>query len=143
MFRGAKWIVCPIKPTNREALRSVEQLIKAMGATPARMNPDQHDRQIAMLSHLPHAIAGVLVQMKVEFDGDDVSGGSWRDLTRVGGVDPNLWTQIFAENRVELSRAIADMEQRLSNLRTTLDTNDIKAIRTFFEDSRKAKKKAK
>ena len=140
MYRGAKWILSPTVFTSKTALKKVEVLVKAMGAIPVSMNATQHDRQIATISHLPHALAAVLVQMKEQFDGEDVSGGSWKDLTRVGGADPNLWTQIFLENRVELSKSIEEMEKRLAELRTQLDSSDAQAVRQFFERSRKAKK---
>lgn len=140
MFRGAKWILCPVSFTDKQAVRQVESLIKAMGASPVRMPPELHDRQIATLSHLPHAIAGALVQMQEDLAAEDVSGGSWRDLTRVGGVDPNLWTQIFIENRIELARAIGDLESRLGTLKTALETNDDKTVRSFFDRAKKAKK---
>ncbi len=140
MYRGAKWILSPTKCTSKAALSKVEALVKAMGAIPIRMDATQHDHQVATLSHLPHAIAAALVQMRAEFEGEDVSGGSWKDLTRVGGVDPNLWTQIFMENRVELSKSIQDLEQRLAQIRQHLDTGNSAEIKKYLEQSRKAKK---
>ncbi len=114
MFRGARWILCPTKGTAASAVRAIEALVKAMGAMPVRMSPEHHDRQVAVLSHLPHALAGVLVQIREDLGDEDVSGGSWKDLTRVAGVDPNLWTQIFMANRLEIAKAIQETQRGLS-----------------------------
>jgi len=141
MFRGAKWIICPLKRTSSSAVKSVEALVKAMGATPVRMDPSMHDRQVAMLSHLPHALAAALVLMKQRLGEGDVSGGSWKDLTRVGGVDPQLWTQIFMANRVEIANSLAHTEAALAGVRASLEANDRKAIESFFLQAQAAKKK--
>jgi len=139
MFRGAKWIVCPQKWTSKKAIKLLEEVIKAAGATPVEMDAKHHDQQVARVSHLPHALAGVLVMLQEGPREVDVSGGSWRDVTRVAGVDPKLWTQIFMANRVELSKAIDETQQRLELLKADLDANNSAGVMTFFEQARIAK----
>jgi prephenate dehydrogenase len=141
MFRNARWILTPVKTTSKPAVKSVETLVKAMGAVPVRVDPDSHDRHVALLSHLPHALAAVLVEMGDQLDRTEVAGGSWRDLTRVGGVDPDLWTQILMGNRVELSKTLGDFEQRLADLRRLLDTEDRAAVHSFLARAQSAKAK--
>lgn len=141
MFRNARWILTPTKHTRKDAVKAVETIVKAMGAVPVRADAQAHDRQVAILSHLPHAFAAVLVTLGEELERTDVSGGSWRDLTRVGGVDPDLWTQIFFENRTELSRALRDSEALLAEMRKALEAEDIATVRAAFERARMAKAK--
>ena len=141
MFRGARWILTPTKGTDRNALGTVETLVKAMGATPVRTKADNHDREIAILSHLPHAFAAVLVTLGADVSRPDIAGGSWRDLTRVGGVDPNLWTQIMMGNRAELSRILAQAEGQLEELRRALDQKDSEAVFGLLKRAQTAKLK--
>jgi prephenate dehydrogenase len=143
MFRGAKWIISPLPITDEKALKKVEELAQAMGAIPVRIPADHHDRHVAVVSHLPHALAGLLVQLASELDNKDISGGSWRDLTRVGGVDPGLWTQIFLANRVELGRALGDMAMDLAKLQKEVVDGDEEAIFAFFKEAQKAAAKQK
>ncbi|MGV3619029.1 MAG: prephenate dehydrogenase dimerization domain-containing protein [Fimbriimonas sp.] len=112
-----------------------------MGAIPVRVPPGHHDRQVGILSHLPHAMAAVLVNLGESLERADVSGGSWRDLTRVGGVDPDLWTQILLGNRRELSTLLADAEAQLAELRGAIEANDAVAVRAYLERARIAKRK--
>lgn len=142
MFRGARWLLTPVKSTKAAAVRQVETLLRAMGATPVRTDAETHDRQVAILSHVPHALAGALVTMAADLDCMDVGGGSWRDLTRVGGVDPGLWTQIFLANRHELARSLGDFETTLAKLRESLERDDAQAINAFFERAREAKERS-
>lgn len=141
MFRGARWILTPEKVTSKDAIKAVEELIKEMGATPVRLDAAKHDHAVAILSHLPHALAAVLVQMAGDLDSTEASGGSWRDLTRVGGVSPDLWTQIMTSNRVEVSKVLKEFQSKLHELESALEANDEKAIRQFFEEAVRAKEK--
>jgi prephenate dehydrogenase len=141
MFRNARWILTPAKNTDKDAIKLVEGLVKEMGATPVRIDPQVHDRHVAILSHLPHALAAILVEMGAELERADLVGGSWRDLTRVGGVDPELWSQIAIGNKVELSKVLQQAEGRLRELRVALEQEDDKAVRSFFDSARAAKGK--
>jgi prephenate dehydrogenase len=142
MFRGSKWILCPLANTSVKALKQVDQLITAMGASSVNMDAVEHDREIAVVSHLPHALAGILVQLADRPHPVDVTGGSWRDLTRVGGVDPSLWTQIFVANRVEISKTIDETQVKLSELKAHLDSDEYDGVWAFFANSRNAKERA-
>lgn len=141
MFRGARWILSPVKATRKSAVKEVERVVKLMGAVPVRVDSTDHDRQVGVLSHLPHAFAAVLVNLGESLERTDVSGGSWRDLTRVGGVDPDLWTQIFLGNRRELAKLLGDAEAQLAELRVALEQDDPKAVRAYMERARLAKRK--
>lgn len=141
MFRGARWILAPVKVTRKSAVKEVERVVKLMGAVPVRVDSLDHDRQVGILSHLPHALAAVLVNMGESLERTDVSGGSWRDLTRVGGVDPDLWTQIMLGNRRELAQLLADTEAQLAELRVALEANDRAAVWAYMERARLAKRK--
>jgi prephenate dehydrogenase len=142
LFRGSKWILCPLKNTSLKALKKVDELIAAVGATSVQMDATAHDREIAVVSHLPHALAGVLVQLADGPHPVDVTGGSWRDLTRVGGVDPGLWAQIFIANRAEVSKAIENAQEKLSELKGHLDANEFDGVWAFFASSKNAKERA-
>ncbi len=139
MFRGARWILSPTTSSSATAIKEVESVIKAMGAIPVRLAAAAHDHHMAVLSHVPHLLAGALVELADNLDRTDVLGGSWRDLTRVGGVDPELWTQIVAANRAEISGSLAVLIARLSAVKSSLDHEDFDAIRVFFESAQAAK----
>jgi prephenate dehydrogenase len=139
MFRNARWILTPGTHTNRTAVRAVEEGIKLMGANPVRLDPAVHDQSVALYSHLPHAVAGALVQMAAAQNGESVGAGSWADLTRVGGVNPALWTQIFMGNRHEIATSIRQLNERLGGLADALDASDEGAVGEFFRRAHELK----
>lgn len=141
MFRNARWILTPTEKTAKSCVRAVEAVVKEMGAVPVRLNSESHDRQVAILSHLPHAVAATLVLLSENLDRADVSAGSWRDATRVGGVDPHLWTQIFLGNRTELARGIRDAQDILDQFRNALESGDSDAVFRLFAHAQEVKAK--
>lgn len=141
LFRHAKWILCPSRQTDRPSLKFLENVIKEIGAVPIRMDAEEHDRQISILSHLPHALAAVMVRMAGELENTEASAGSWKDLTRVGGVDPFLWADIMIGNRQELSRTLQAAIDDLSKLNMALQENDRDAVQHYLWEARDAKAK--
>lgn len=141
MFRNARWILTPFAHTQKSAVRALEKVLKEMGATAVITDAGLHDRQVAIVSHLPHVFAAILVQLGDELDRTDVGAGSWKDLTRVGGVDPELWTQILMGNRAEIARALTDVESQVAAFRQALETHDDHALRDILQRARQAKKR--
>jgi len=141
MFRGAKWILTPAKCTSRAAIKAVESAVKEFGATPVRVDAERHDREVALLSHLPHAIAAALVKMTSTLESTEASAGSWKDLTRVAGVDPSLWSQILFSNRVEVIKVVKELSAELETLQGALDQTTAAGVLQYFQDAKQAKER--
>lgn len=123
LFEGAPCIVTPTAITDREALRRTEAFWISLGARITEMPPAEHDRLVARISHLPHAIAFALVNLVVDTlpkGSQDLAGGSFRDATRVAASDPSLWTGILTENRTETAAALREMAKLLKSMATAL-----------------------
>jgi prephenate dehydrogenase len=137
VFEGATWVLTPLG--EPEPLAAVERLIAGLGAVVLQMAADVHDRHVAVLSHLPHALAGALVLAADGLERPGIGGGSWRDLTRVAGSNPALWQQIFTQNRDAVLSALDAFDVALADVRAALKHNDADALRAFFEEARLAK----
>ncbi len=131
LFRGAAWAIITADERDKRAPQSpfvelLTALVTALGANPIRMNPAEHDRIAALVSHLPHLLSFAYADT-IAADPDSVlarslSGGSYRDLMRVSDADPALWRAIFRENKEWLRAALTAYETHLRYLRETLDT---------------------
>jgi prephenate dehydrogenase len=141
MFRGAKWLLTPSAASSRESVNKVKQLVSVMGAEAISIRSDEHDRLVATLSHLPHVLAALLVRLAEPLSHVQAAGGSWRDLTRVAGAEPELWSQILTGNREQVVSVLADCEQTLAELRQALEHGDGDAVHEFFSRAKLAKAK--
>ena len=129
LFEGATWFLTPSPETDPECYRLVHAFAAGLGAVPVAIGAAAHDRLIALTSHLPHALANLIVNQAgtARIDGHDplaAAGGSLRDLTRIAGANPRIWVDIFLENRDELRGALAEHRRAIDRLDAALVDRD-------------------
>jgi prephenate dehydrogenase len=129
LFDGATWFLTPLAGTGPGSYREVHALVAALGARPVAIDPAAHDRLVALTSHLPHALANLLVNQagasRVEgHEPLSAAGGSLRDMTRIAGANPRIWVDIFLDNREELAAALAEHRRRVEQVETALAAGD-------------------
>jgi len=129
LFDGATWFLTPSSTTPPERFRLVHGFVTALGARPVAIDPGAHDRLVAVTSHLPHALANVLLNQAgaSRVDGHDPlagAGGSLRDMTRIAGANPRIWVDIFLDNREALAGALAEHRRRVEQLESALAAGD-------------------
>ena len=129
LFDGATWFLTPSAQTEPERYRLVHGFVSSLGATPVAIDAEAHDRLVALTSHMPHALANVLVNQagSERIDGHEplaAAGGSLRDMTRVAGANPRIWVDIFLDNADVLADALADHRGRLEQVERALRNRD-------------------
>jgi prephenate dehydrogenase len=124
LFEGATWYLTPRDATPGVLYERLARFVAGLGAAPTAIAPDDHDRLMAAVSHLPHVVANLLVAQAAEALGGETlpaTGPSFRDATRVAGSNPELWAQIYTANRAALGAQIDDLSRRLAEVRALLD----------------------
>ncbi|MFL5969503.1 MAG: prephenate dehydrogenase/arogenate dehydrogenase family protein [Gaiellaceae bacterium] len=129
LFRGATWFLTPVAATDPERYRMLHGFVVSVGAVPVAVDPQAHDRLVALTSHLPHALANLLLNQAGEarIDGHEplaAAGGSLRDMTRVAGANPRIWVDIFLDNADALSAALAEHRRRVEQVERALAEGD-------------------
>lgn len=112
LFVGRPWVVCRDRETPAEALALVEAVALDLGAVLLEMTPDEHDRSVGLVSHLPQVVSSLLAARLVPAPEQAIglAGAGLRDTTRIASSDPELWVQILGANRepvVEMLDALA------------------------------------
>ena len=100
IFVGRPWVVCRHDETSAADLALVEGLALDLGATPLEMTPEDHDRAVALVSHVPQLVASVLAGRFVDAPDSSLrlAGQGVRDTTRIAASAPELWVQILGAN---------------------------------------------
>jgi prephenate dehydrogenase len=129
LFRGATWFLTPDATTDPERYRNLHGFVSSLGAVPVAVDPQAHDRLVALTSHLPHALANVLLNQagSSRIDGHEplaAAGGSLRDMTRVAGANPRIWVDIFLDNAEALAAALAEHRRRIEQVERALAVGD-------------------
>ena len=134
LFEGAAWLFTPLPGQNVHAGLCGEfvHCAEKMGAKIAVVDPADHDRFCAWISHLPQMISTALAAALVdEFGSDapvlDIGGRALREMTRISGSPYSMWRDIAITNQKNLSDALQKLEQRLAHIRENLDSRELAA----------------
>jgi prephenate dehydrogenase len=132
LFARQLCIVAPTRQTNARAMEKVEEFWKAIGMRTARMDPSDHDRLLADVSHLPHLLAAALVAMQ-EDAGLDLCGKGFLDTTRIAGGDGGLWRDILLDNADNLKAGLRRLQSQLAIAELMLDSQSKDALRDWLD----------
>lgn len=138
LFRGTRYFLTPTRKTDPEAYREVAQFVRLLGAVPTAVDPEKHDLLVAALSHLPHLMAVALLKVASDISPEALSfaGPSFRDLTRVGASNPELWSDILAENAPALGEALGAFAGAMAQLGSEIANR--RSIEDRFHAAREA-----
>jgi len=137
LFQSRTWVYIPNdldgKPVDPELLTYGLWLIKALGAVPVAMQAAEHDRAVALISHLPQAVASLLAGQLLLGDRAalELSGAGLRDTTRIAASDPALWDEILASNSAEIAPLLISLQSDLTALIEALKSNA--SVSSFIE----------
>jgi prephenate dehydrogenase len=123
LFVGRPWVISATEVTDSKAISAIEDLALDLGASPLKVSARDHDRAVALVSHVPQLVSSLLAARLIEAEGDDVSlaGQGLRDTTRIAASDPKLWLQILAANSKEVASVLRSFETDVHELVQSLD----------------------
>lgn len=140
LFEGNVAIITPTKNTRAEDFDRLEAFWSDLGSVVIQMSPAEHDEALAVISHLPRAVAAALAAAVPE-KYFRLAGSGLLDTTRIAAGDVELWKQVFAQNRRNMLTALDQFQQNLAALRSGLeqdDTSQLERILTLAKKNRDA-----
>ena len=133
LFENVIYVLTPTEHTNPQSLRTVEQLVREIGASPICLAPREHDLIVAAVSHQPYLLAVALMNLASSLEQDHpaavlLAAGGFRDMTRVASGDPSMWMDIFASNREFILQTSRQFRALLAELEGYLENDDTAAL---------------
>ena len=137
IFVGRPWVVCRDEETSAADLALVEGLALDLGATPLEMSPEEHDRAVALVSHVPQLVASLLAGRFVDApDGSlRLAGQGVRDTTRIAASAPELWVQILGANAQPVVDVLDALAADLTAVAAALRVPDAPGSRRAVADT--------
>jgi cyclohexadieny/prephenate dehydrogenase len=136
LLEGRLVLVTPGQDTSDDALSRIRDLWLALGAQVRVMEAEEHDRAVALTSHLPHllssALAGILPP-----ELRDLTATGFRDSTRLAAGHPDLWSAIFRANAANLLAALDRFEEQIQQFRQALLAEDAAALDRLLRQGKK------
>lgn len=140
LFDGAPMVIVPPVFDDILLLDRIKTLL-----APARfgrisaITASEHDRRIAFTSQMAHVVSNAFIKSPTARAHDGFSAGSYRDLTRVAWLNPDMWAELFLENREALLFELDTLIASLSQYRKAIDENDLPTLRRLLDEGRKIK----
>jgi prephenate dehydrogenase len=138
LFVGKLALLTPGARTSEVTHAACKAMWTAAGARTRTMTAEAHDRAMAWVSHLPHAVAFALAASVGAVAGEvaGLSGGGFTDTTRIAASDAAMWRDIFVSNRAALLDALDAYAGELAALRRAVDSGDTTAIESLVARAR-------
>ncbi len=133
LFVGRRWLFTPDPPASSEALDKLFAVVSALGAQPQIVGADDHDRLLALTSHLPQLAAVALMDVVGRAGGEEgleAAGPGLRDMTRLAASRADVWRDICATNADNITAALDAFIDTLGRLRGSL--TDAQVLEQLF-----------
>ena len=128
LYHNAQVILTPTERTLTAHLHRAEALWRALGSHVQAMSPEAHDGALATVSHLPHLLAFAMMQSVLNQPKADevlsLAGPGFRDFTRIGAGDPQLWRDVLLANREQVLAQSRQFRQALEQLEGLMEAQD-------------------
>lgn len=134
LFQGRTTILTPTERNRESDVERIERFWTSIGSRVVRMDARRHDEILAVTSHLPHALSATLQSVPTHEE-SLFSGTGFLGMTRLAAGSPEVWGDIFTENRDSLLAALCRFEDRLHELVAALEAGDKERIVRFLADA--------
>jgi len=134
LFRGKTNIICEKEKSSRQALGIAEKIFRTLGMKTVYMQPRDHDRHVAYVSHLSHVSSFLLGQTVLDMEKDaknifTLAGSGFSSTVRLAKSSPDMWAPIFEQNLEYLSQALLEYIMHLQRFHYHLMKRDTKELR--------------
>ena len=145
LFRDAVWVLTPTATTDDAALADVREIVSQLGAQVIALAPERHDALVAVVSHVPHLTAAVLMRIAEGRSSEHrallrLAAGGFRDMTRVAAGHPAIWPEICVENRAAITDVLDELLDELVEMRLIVSGGDRKELLARLEAARDSRR---
>lgn len=140
LFEGAPMVLVPPVFDNMQLLDQVKQALKPchfgfFSVTTA----EEHDKMIAFTSQMPHILSNAFIKSPTALKHNGFSAGSYKDLTRVAWLNPQMWAELFVENKENVLFELEYYINSLISYRDAIAQEDMDTLVTLLEEGKKRK----
>jgi prephenate dehydrogenase len=145
LFEGAVWVLTPTPTTDLDAFTRLRAVVSALGADVLVLSAADHDRLVAVVSHVPHLVAATLMNAASAGAEQDsallrLAAGGFRDMTRVAAGHPGIWPDICAENAGAITGALDSLMAELTVMRQRVAGHDREGLLGVLQQASAARR---
>jgi prephenate dehydrogenase len=141
LYRGKVIVFCDIEKSGKHQVKFARDIFSKLGMKIFYMDAKEHDRHAAYISHMPHAISYSLANSVMAQENPKaiiaLAGGGFRDMSRIAKSSPNMWVDIFRQNRENILEAIESFKKELELCQEILEQKDWDRLYSWMREANK------
>ncbi len=143
LFQGAPMVLVPPRFDDMQLLEDIKAALSPCGfGSFSVTTPQEHDRVIAFTSQMPHILSNAFIKSPTAQDHKGFSAGSYKDLTRVARLNPQMWAELFLENREFVLQELDTYLNALTQYKDAITGGDMEDLIRLLADGKRAKEEA-
>ncbi len=140
MYVGAPMVIVPPNYNDITLLDRIKKMLLPVGfASITVTSAEKHDEMIAYTSQLAHIVSNAYIKSPTVREHNGMSAGSYKDMTRVAWLSPEMWTELCMDNRDNLLKEIDILFENLEKYRVALQNEDAEELKRLFLEGKKLK----
>ena len=140
LFDGAPMVLVPPNFYDIRLLDEAKKMLAPVGFGRVSItSAADHDKRIAFTSQLAHVVSNAYVKSPTAREHAGFSAGSYKDLTRVAWLNPDMWAELFLENKEHLLFELNTIIENLTEYKTAMEQDDFSTLRQLLDDGRRIK----
>ena len=140
LFQGAPMVIVPPRYDDPELLQRVKDALSPCGFKSFSVTTaEEHDKMIAFTSQMPHIISNAFIKSPTALQHRGFSAGSYKDLTRVAWLNPEMWSELFLSNKDHVLYELDYLLQSLQAYRDALESDARDTLITLLDEGRRRK----
>jgi len=132
-------VLCDLEKSGKHQRETAEKLFREIGMKLVFMGAKEHDRHAAFISHMPHALSYALANAVMRQEDPEsivaLAGGGFRDMSRIAKSSPNMWEDIFRQNKDNLIEAIECFQKELEECKQMVENEEWKKLNKWMEEA--------
>lgn len=141
LFDGAPMVIVPPRYDDIALLDRVKTMLSPLGFAHITVTSAQeHDRMIGFTSQMAHIVSNAFIKSPTAGGHHGFSAGSYKDLTRVAWLNPEMWAELFLENSDNLLFELDNLIEKLNEYRESIANADNESLVRLLDEGRRRKK---
>lgn len=140
LYKGAPMVIVPPSNDDIDLLMRIKDLLEPVGFRSITVSSaEEHDEMIAFTSQLAHIVSSAYIKSPTARAHKGFSAGSYKDMTRVAWLNPEMWTELFLDNKENLIHEIDLLIDHLSEYKDAIAAEDSETLKKLLQDGKTRK----
>jgi len=132
-------VLCDLEKSGQHQTELAEKLFRDIGMNLVVMDAEEHDRHAAFISHMPHAVsyslANAVMKQEAKTSIVALAGGGFKDMSRIAKSSPNMWEDIFRQNKSNLLEAIYAFQSELKKCQKMVENEEWENLNLWMKEA--------